>query len=78
MTLNDGHYVVSDDQGNEPCMGDYSVSGNTFSLDFNVPGCSGITTLRWSLGNGELRLASVTGQESGGLLFTGKAWTKIG
>jgi TRAP-type C4-dicarboxylate transport system substrate-binding protein len=77
MTLTDGHYVVSDNRGGS-CAGNYSVSADTLSLDFDVPGCSGVSTLRWSLGNGRLRLASVPGQDSGGVVFSGEAWTKIG
>lgn len=61
------------------CKGSYRVSGRTFTLDLNVPGCSGFVVATWTLRNRELRLRVTKSQYPGDRLLLGtKPLKKIG
>jgi hypothetical protein len=41
------------------CNGPYRVSGKTFTLDLNVPGCQGFVVAKWTLAKHALQLKVV-------------------
>jgi TRAP-type C4-dicarboxylate transport system substrate-binding protein len=78
LTLTDGHYLFEDSIPGPPCEGSYAISGNFFSIDFNVGVCQGTATAKWELANGWLRFSHVEATDAGDEVVLGaKPWAKI-
>ena len=80
MTLRAGNFrLLAQPSFQVPCIGRYTVSGNTVSIDQKPPNCQGRTTAQWSLQNGRLRLHVGRATSPGDAqLFGTKPWKKIG
>ena len=81
LWLKDGRFHQRDVNvlaGMGECRGQYTVSGKTVKINFNVRGCSGFVVATWSLGNGQLRLHVTLADTVDRLIYGTKPFKKIG
>ena len=81
LWLKDGRFHQRDVNilaGMGECRGQYTVSGKTVKINFNVRGCSGFVVATWSLGNGQLRLHVTLADTVDKVIYGTKPFRKIG
>lgn len=79
LTLRGGRYVWHQENGKNPpdCSGPYRVRGHTFWIDMNVPTCSGVYDMSWSLKGDELWLSNPDAPRNDAIWWGTKPWRRI-